>query len=487
LLPDSPSSFLNPRSFTDIIAARRRFIDAHLRSLLARLSLQQRIWGMGRLVRKGSINLFVIALGLTTAALGPWELAAAQGDNLEQSFDHVFADQPAPVRARPANTRVQVAAPTDSHAVVQPLPPPHAPVRSGAWSENQTDTQADELEDAPAALLPPRMLAEPRPVPVPWLLVRPGAEPAETARPSFAIMQPPGRFDGAFERQLFALAEGSHGRIGVAALDLTSGRSVAVLGDQPFPLASTSKVAIVATFLDGVDQGRFHLADRYPLMVPLPSAKFSSAATPVRQGEWLPAEELIERAITLSDNHAADGLLAAIGGPQAVDRWLRRAGLTGMRLDHNINTLVRDDGTINPAATIDTRDSTTPLTMAHLLAGLYQGQWLSPGSRDVLFGAMRRCRTGIHRMRLLLPEGALVGHKTGTLANTSSDVGIIRTPAGHTLVLAIYVTGQGSKPGRESRIASIARAVYDGYAPASGYPPQDSYAQQTQLAGAGLN
>jgi len=268
-----------------------------------------------------------------------------------------------------------------------------------------------------------------------------------------------------FGRRLQALAESSHGRIGVAAMDLTSGRSIAVLGDQPFPLASTVKVAIVATFLSQVDAGRLHLDDRYPMMVPMPSAKLSSAVAPARPGQLLSAQELIERALTLSDNHATDGLLAAVGGPQAVDRWLRGIGITGMRLDHNINTLVRDDGLINPATTVDVHDSTTPLTMVRLLAGLYQGNWLSPSSHDVLMGAMSRCKTGVHRMRLLLPEDALIGHKTGTLANTSSDVGIIRNLAGHTIALAIYVTGQGSKPLRESRIATIARAVYDGYEP----------------------
>ncbi len=327
---------------------------------------------------------------------------------------------------------------------------------------------------------------EPTPLPVPLYLAKPDTDPP-TARAADRVFNPAlgpstgiyaGPFahaptanlaaaplDSAFERRLLALAESSHGRIGVAALDLVSGRSVAVLGDQPFPLASTGKVAIVATFLAGVDAGRLHLGDRYPMMFPIPSAKRSSSIAPARAGEWLPAQELIERALTLSDNHATDGLLAAVGGPQAVDRWLHGAGLLGMRIDRNINTLVRDDGLINPATTVDYHDSTTPLTMVRLLAGLYQGNWLSPSSRDVLMGAMSRCRTGVHRMRLLLPSDALIGHKTGTLANTSSDVGIIRTPAGHTIALAIYVTGQRSKPDRESRIATIARAVYDGYEP----------------------
>jgi beta-lactamase class A len=263
--------------------------------------------------------------------------------------------------------------------------------------------------------------------------------------------------------RLASLASAERGRIGVAAMDLTSGRSVTVLGDQPFPLASTGKVAIVATFLDGVDQGRFHLTDQYPLMFAVPSRKFSGDVAPVRPGAMRSAQELIELALTRSDNHATDALLAAIGGPQAVDRWLHRAGIGDMRLDHDIATLVRDDGAVNPATTIDVHDSTTPQAMVRLLSGLYEGQWLSPASRDVLLGAMSRCQTGLHRMRAAIPDDALVGHKTGTLANTSSDVGVIRTPDGHTIAVAIYVTGQGSKPVRESRIAAITRAIYDGY------------------------
>ena len=109
-----------------------------------------------------------------------------------------------------------------------------------------------------------------------------------------------------------------------------------------------------------------------------------------------------------------------------------------------------------------------PQAMVTLLSGLYQGQWLSPASRDVLLGAMSRCQTGLRRMRAAVPEEALVGHKTGTLANTSSDVGMIRTPDGHTIAVAIYVTGQGSKPGRESRIQAITRAIYDGYQSGTG-------------------
>ena len=82
-------------------------------------------------------------------------------------------------------------------------------------------------------------------------------------------------------------------------------------------------------------------------------------------------------------------------------------------------------------------------------------------SGKVLIGAMERCLTGKHRLSGQLPEGTLVAHKTGTLSNTSSDVGLIHTPDGHVIAVAVYVTGQGSKAARDARIATIARAIFD--------------------------
>ena len=361
----------------------------------------------------------VSALALLAAASAAPALAGgAHGvDNVEQAFDRLFGNPATPAgvkRAKSAETK------------------PEAKQAGPRFAQSE-----------PISALPPQASA-PYSAPLP-------------PPPAPRLVQ------GSFEARLAHLADASQGRIGVAAVDLGSGQGVSVMGDQPFPLASTGKVAIVAAFLEGVDQGRYHLSDRYPLMVPVPSRRLSTAVAPVRPGAMLSAEQLIELAITRSDNHATDALLAAMGGPQVVTRWLRRVGVAGIRLDRDIATMVRDDGVVDPARSIDLRDSTTPQAMAVLLAGLYQGQWLSAQSREVLLGAMRRCVTGIHRMKALLPDEALIGHKTGTLSNTSSDVGLIRTADGRTLAVAIYVTGQGGKPGREQRIAAIARALYENY------------------------
>ncbi|KUO50911.1 MAG: serine hydrolase [Sphingomonadales bacterium BRH_c42] len=270
-------------------------------------------------------------------------------------------------------------------------------------------------------------------------------------------------YETSLERRIAQLADGTRGRIGVAAIDLSTGRQIAVLGDQLFPMASTSKIAVAATYMEMVEQGKYSLTSEFPLLVAVGSARFSSAVAPVRKGEHMAAIDLIELMITRSSNPATDALLAAVGGPAKVNDWVRRQGIREFSINRDIATLVRDDGEFDPATHIDRRDAATPRAMVELLRGLYQGKYLSAESRRVILGAMSRTSTGKRRIPAQIPLGAQVSHKTGSLNNTSSDVGIIETPDGRAFALAIYVTGQGARAAREERIAAIARALYDGF------------------------
>lgn len=271
-------------------------------------------------------------------------------------------------------------------------------------------------------------------------------------------------YASSFQQRIAQLADPARGRIGVAAIDLATGEEVAVLGDQLFPMASTSKIAVAATYLELVEKKKFSLTSEFPLMMPVASARFSSPKAPVRAGQVMPAIDLIEIMITRSSNPATDALLAAVGGPAVVNDFMRRKGIKNFSINRDIATLVRDDGEFNPASYVDKRDAATPRAMVQLLAGLYRGEFLSEESRQVLLAAMSRTVTGKRRIPANIPLEARVSHKTGTLSNTSSDVGLIECPDGRVIAVAIYVTGQGSKQAREERIAAIARALYDGFA-----------------------
>jgi len=246
-------------------------------------------------------------------------------------------------------------------------------------------------------------------------------------------------------------------------------------------MASTSKVAVAATFLAGVDEGKFSLTSEYPLLIPVRSKKFSSERAPVKNGNFVPAYELISLMISKSCNSCTDALLKVVGGPKAVNAWMReKAEIEEFELSRDIATLVRDDGEFDPVEWIDPRDSATPRAMGTLLTGLYQGKWLSAQSRDVLMAAMEKTTTGRRRMNAALPVAASLAHKTGTLSRTASDIGIFRLADGRAVAAAIYVTGQSAnlvderrnkraaRKRRDERIANITRALYVGFSAKAG-------------------
>jgi beta-lactamase class A len=197
----------------------------------------------------------------------------------------------------------------------------------------------------------------------------------------------------------------------------------------------------------------------------------------------MPAIDLLEIMITRSSNPATDALLAAVGGPERVNAWVQRQGIDSFSINRDIATLVRDDGEYNPAVHIDKRDAATPRAMARLLQGLYRGDFLSDESRQVLLGAMSRTVTGKRRIPAHIPMEARVSHKTGSLNNTSSDIGIIEAPDGRAIAVAIYVTGQGTKMAREQRIAAIARALYDGFAARAQQSPTQNWTSAPYATG----
>jgi beta-lactamase class A len=273
--------------------------------------------------------------------------------------------------------------------------------------------------------------------------------------------------DRALEDQLRAIVSGAQGRVGIYAAEVNGTRQASINAEQAFPMASTMKIAVAATYLQGVDEGRLRLDSTYPLRI---STRTTGADGRVvtRPGMSLTAQSLIELMITKSDNQATDALLHAVGGPAAVNRWLASVGISGQRVDRDIATLLRDDLEKNdPVLGLDRRDTSTPAAMVRLLGMLDRGEVLSAQSRGVLLGAMSRCVTGKTRIPGMLPAGTLVAHKTGTLWAQTSDVGLIRLPDGRNVALAVFVTGRESHAVQARLIAQVARAVYDSFAPGS--------------------
>lgn len=259
---------------------------------------------------------------------------------------------------------------------------------------------------------------------LPWLTIF-------LAPPALAEVPPPLQ---PLEQRLAVLATENPGEYGIAALDLATGAMVSFNGDQPFPMASTMKIAVAAAYLSEVDAGRRRLDE-------------AIAGTP--------AATLLDAMITRSDNRATDLLLASLGGPAAVDGWLRTHRLEGIRIDRTIAQLLGDRRDLR-----DIRDSSTPTAMLGLLRLIDSGDGLSPAARALLLDMMRRCATGSNRIRGLLPPGAGVEHKTGTLAGYTGDVGFLTLPDGRRIAVVFFARGGSNRP---AVISTAARAIYDAF------------------------
>jgi len=243
------------------------------------------------------------------------------------------------------------------------------------------------------------------------------------------------------------------GRLGVAALDLSSGRSLSYRADERFPMCSTFKAMAVAAVLQRVDSGQEQL-DRF---VRYGAADLLSYA-PVTRAHvtegGMKLADLCAAAVELSDNTAANLILASIGGPAGWTGCVRALGDRKSRLDRN-------EPSLNTAVPGDRRDTTTPAAMADDLKATLLDRALSATSRDRLRGWMRASQTGLARLRAGLPADWQVGDKTGTGEHgTANDIAIAWTPNGP-VVIACYLTGAeaAAASARESAIADVGRFV----------------------------
>ncbi|HET6806522.1 MAG TPA: class A beta-lactamase [Frateuria sp.] len=245
------------------------------------------------------------------------------------------------------------------------------------------------------------------------------------------------------------------GRLGVAILDCGDGRRVGHRADERFLLCSTFKVLAVAAVLAGVDRGDERLQRRIRfgtegLLDYAPVTRLHTGAP------GMTVEALCAAALTVSDNTAANLLLAALGGPQAVTAFVRGLGDSATRLD-------RTEPELNVTRPGDRRDTTTPDAMLDTLRHLLLGKALSDSSRARLLGWMRGCLTGTDKLRAGLPAGWSAGDKTGSGAQgESNDVAILFPPRRPPLLVTAYYVAPAADAHRRSavlaEVGSIAAA-----------------------------
>lgn len=257
--------------------------------------------------------------------------------------------------------------------------------------------------------------------------------------------------DDGIHRRLADLERQHGGRLGVTMLDTGNGHRVAHRGDQRFLMCSTFKVLAVAAVLARVDRGEEQL-DRRIVFAKDAVLSWAPVTSKHVGPPGLGVGELCHAAITVSDNAAANLLLASVGGPAAVTRFVRRLGDPLTRLD-------RTEPDLNVGHAGDIRDTTTPNAMLATLRKLLLGSALSSASRQQLQAWMRACTTGTNKLRGGIPSDWSAGDKTGSGSHReSNDIAIIWPPQRKPLLVTAYYTGSDTgDAGNDVVLAEVGR------------------------------
>jgi beta-lactamase class A len=259
----------------------------------------------------------------------------------------------------------------------------------------------------------------------------------------------------AAEKRIAALEMRLGGRLGVAALDISSSRRLEHRASERFPMCSTFKLLAAAAVLHRVDEKKEQLT-RF-----IPYTKGDLLEHAPVTGEHaneggMTLGALCAAAIEYSDNTAANLLLQTIGGPDGLTRYARSIGDEQTRLD-------RLEPHLNSAVPGDERDTTTPAAMVADLRALLLGNALSQQSRQLLDSWLAENKTGGEMIRAGLPNDWKIGDKTGRGENgATNDIAIIRPPGKSPILLAIYFVGSTASPkARLGAIADVARIVVE--------------------------
>ena len=275
-------------------------------------------------------------------------------------------------------------------------------------------------------------------------------------------------------KRIDQLGKGFNGRVGIAVQSIDEGWRTGWREAELFPQQSVSKLWVSITALDAVDRGRVDLDDRVTLTrsdltlfhQPIASKVLDDGSYTTTLGD------LLERAITTSDNTANDKLMRSVGGPAAVRAMIARKGLGSIRFANGERVMqskiagltwsqayavngkffeARDRLPIKTRSAAfnryiaDPYDGAAPGAIVNALAALKRGELLSPASTAHLLDVMSHTHTGPNRLRGGLQPGWTLSHKTGTgqelggIQAGYNDIGILTAPDGRSYSVAVMI------------------------------------------------
>lgn len=325
------------------------------------------------------------------------------------------------------------------------------------------------------------------------------APPVRKDRPVVPAPPPPradpAQISESLDSYIHEIWRGFPGKTGVAVLKVDGGGIAGKRLNDYFPQQSVSKMWVAMTVLDMIDQGKLTL-NQTVRITPDDLVVFNQPIEKrVRNEGYIdePIINLLDIAITASDNAANDSLMRVAGGPEAVRAYIAKKGLgqirfgpgerqlqTGIagmswRQQYSVGRTFYSARAQVPYAErkaamdrylADPVDGATPQAIASALLRLAKGELLSPSSTRVLLDLMGRVKSGPNRLKAGVPFGWSFAHKTGTgqdlppISTGYNDIGIMTAPDGTRYAVVVMMSDTtATVPQRMEFMQSVSRAV----------------------------
>ena len=216
-------------------------------------------------------------------------------------------------------------------------------------------------------------------------------------------------------------------------------------GETPRPLASVIKVALVMALYDIAAAGRIDLAEQVPVAA-LGATRYCSVMHAFDGDRTLSLRELAAIALITSDNPVAV-LLEGRVGRNAVSDVLQRAGVSADRA--HMRAGFREDE-------LGPRNRANAMSALDVLA-LFRSLRAEPRYAPIIVALENNLRNA--RIPALLPDDAVIAHKTSSLEGVVNDAGIVRLDT-HEFTVALLCDDQADPAATSNDIAACSEALF---------------------------
>jgi beta-lactamase class A len=256
-----------------------------------------------------------------------------------------------------------------------------------------------------------------------------------------------------------SLARSAGAEIGVAFETLDGTARFALADVTEFHAASTMKVPIMIELFRQAAAGRFSLDDEVLVAnefrsivdgspFSLTVSDDSDADSYKAVGSRMSYRALCEAMITVSSNLATNVLIDRLG-VENVRNTVTALGGNGMNVRRGVEDSKAYQAGIN--------NSTNARGLAAIMLAIGRGRAVSPTASDEMAAVLKRQKLN-DAIPAGLPEGVVVGHKTGSITRINHDAAIVYGPRPY--VLVVLTRGVEDQKASAALIADVTRAVH---------------------------